>query len=336
MKATKLNLLLLVVVILLVAVALYEPGIKKTAAPARLLPVAAEEITEITILNGEQRAIVLRRDPQNGWQMIEPLQVAANRYKVDSVLAILEQQPSNRFEIDTARLARYGLQTPQVELRLSGPKGEHRLIFGSQTPLNHYRYLRLGNEVVTCTDALMPRAQGCARVVTIKDVAYYPVASLYTNFIASRLLPEGAKMASIELPDFRLVFSEGAWTLEMQDEATPTENRPSADQLTRWLDGWRYASSVDIEAITERKKDANQSDDGGIDAGQGEVVITLSTGDKLRWSISLTEDDGLILGRPDLGIEYHMSDSQREALLTPPQPQAPQQVPQQAQERVKS
>lgn len=331
MRGTRLNLLLLVVVILLAVVALYEPGIDKTAAPARLLPLAAEEITEITIRNGEQREIILKRDSANGWQMIEPLQMAANRYKVDSVLAILKQQPSNRFEIDTTKLARYGLQNPQVELLLKSVKGEQHLLFGSQTPLNNYRYLRLDNEVLTCKDALMPRAQGCARVATIKDVAFYPVASLFTNFIASRLLPEGAMLASIELPDFRLVLNEGAWALELQNEADPMENRPSADQLAQWLDGWRYASSVDIEAIDPRAKDGNRIANGGVDDGLSQIVVTLNTGAKLRWTISLTDDDGLVLGRPDLGIEYHMSDSQRQALLMPPQAEAPQQ----AQEMVK-
>jgi len=313
MRATKLNLLLLVVVILLVAVALYEPGIDKTAAPARLLPMGAEEITKITIRNGKQREIILKRDSANGWQMIEPLQVAANRYKVDSVIAILEQQPSNRFVIDTTKLARYGLQNPQVELWLKGVKGEQRLLFGSQTPLNSYRYLRLGNEILT-----------------VKDVAFYPVASLFTNFIASRLLPEGAMLVSIELPDFRLVLNEGAWvldwTLGLQNEADPTENKPSADQLAQWLDGWRYASSVDIEAIETRAKDDDRIADGGIDAGLNQVVITLNTGARLRWIISLTDDEGLVLGRPDLGIEYHMSDAQRQALLTPPQAEARQQA----------
>jgi len=318
MRATKLNLLLLVVVILLVAVALYEPGIDKTAAAAKLLPMGAEEITEISIRNGKQREIILKRDSANSWQMIEPLQVAANRYKVDSVLAILEQQPSNRFVIDTTKLARYGLQNPQVELWLKGVKGEQRLLFGSQTPLNSYRYLQLENEVLA-----------------VKDVAFYPVASLFTNFIASRLLPEGAMLVSIELPDFRLVLNEGAWaldwTLGLQNEAEPMENRPSADQLAQWLDGWRYASSVDIEAIDPHEKDDNRIADGGVDVDLSQVVITLNTGDKLRWTISLTDDDGLVLGRPDLGIEYHMSDAQRQALLTPPQAEARQQT----QERVK-
>lgn len=321
MRATKLNLLLVVVVILLVAIALYEPGIDVAEPPPKLLSLNADEVDEITIRNGEQPLIILKRDSDKSWQMLAPLQIAANQYKVASVLAILEQQPINRFEINTERLASYGLHKPQVELQLKGLNGEQRLIFGSQTPLNSYRYLQLDSEVMTCKDALMPRAQGCARVVTIKDVAFYQVASLYTNFVVSRLLPEGRKIASIQLPDFRVAFSEGVWTLELQNnEKDSMESKPSADQLAQWLDGWRYASSIDIEAI----------DDNQIDDSQGEVVLTLRTGDKLRWSIS-SRDDGLVLGRPDLGIEYHMSDSQREALLMPPQPE----VMEQAQETVK-
>ncbi len=137
-------------------------------------------------------------------------------------------------------------------------------------------------------------------------------------------------LVSIELPDFRLVLNEGAWvldwTLGLQNEADPTENKPSADQLAQWLDGWRYASSVDIEAIETRAKDDDRIADGGIDAGLNQVVITLNTGARLRWIISLTDDEGLVLGRPDLGIEYHMSDAQRQALLTPPQAEARQQA----------
>jgi len=314
MRGLKLNLLLLAVVVLLATIALYEPGIETTAPPQTLLPLSAEEVNEIGIRNGEQRAIILKRDSEKVWQMVEPVQVAANRYKVDTVLAILKQQPTNRFAVDEQKLAKYGLQNPQVELLLNG---KHRLIFGAQTALNNERYLRIGDEIERCREAKMPQAQGCAEVSTIKDIAYYPVASLYTNFIASRLLPEGAKIDSIQLPEFRVAFKEGGWTLEQSAKAPPVARAVGADQLAQWLDGWRYASSVDIEPIADDSYRADQLD---------EVVITLHSGEVLRLTIFINEDDTLVLGRPDLGIEYHMSDSQRDLLLSPPQPEPQQEV----------
>ena len=290
MQGIKLNLLLVIAVVLLGAIAIYEPGLKKAEEPQSLLPLSADEVNEITVRNGGQRTIILKRDAEKVWQMVEPLQIAANPYKVDSVLAILKQQPTNRFFADTEKLASYGLQNPQVELVLNGSQ---KLIFGKQTPLNNYRYLQIADAVAT-----------------IKDVAYYPVASLYTNFIASRLLPDGVAMASIQLPDFRVAFNQGQWTIESSNEALAIKSEASADQIAQWLDGWRYASSINIKPIADNTQNEKQD----------EVIITLQSGERLRWTISAKED-GFILGRPDLGIEYHLSKAQREIMLSPPQPE---------------
>jgi hypothetical protein len=295
-KAPTTNLLLLAVVITLLLLALYEPGIEVPAAPEKLLSLSAEEVTEIVVKNSLQQQITLRRESPTAWRMVEPLQVSANRYKVESLLEILQQQPTNRFAVNHENLQSYGLEKPQIELLLNG---EQRLLFGTQTPLNAYRYLQLGDEIVT-----------------IKDSAFYPVASLYTNFIASRLLPEGAQLASIRLPDYLIHFSEGAWRVDPLREGLESVADVSADHLAQWLDGWRYASSVDIDPIA----------DDHAATGLGAVIITLQSGDELRWLITNLQD-GLTLARPDLGIEYHLSDSQRAMLLTAPQPQFPLQEP---------
>ena len=288
------NLMLMVVAIALLLLVLYEPGIDDApVAPAKLFSLSASEVNEISIHNGGQPLIILKRESAMAWQMVEPITVAANGYKVASVLNILDEQPTNRFTVDAAKFTRYGLSKPQVRLRLKGAGGEQELNFGSQTPLNRYRYLQLDNEVVT-----------------IKDSAFYPVASLYTNFITSRLIPDGEQITSIQLSNFRLKFVDGVWKLESKKEGEALEDRLSADQLAAWIDGWRYARSVDIEAIT---RDVTESEK------QEMVTITLKSGAELHWTIASKGDDGgLILERPDLGIEYHMSDAQRTALLLPP------------------
>lgn len=305
MKGAKLNLLLFVVVLLLVGVVMYQPGIETEQDGHRLLPMLAEDVTEIAIHNGDAKTIRLKREPNSHWHMVEPLQVAANRHKVDTVLDILKQEPNNRFKADRDKLGNYGLQNPQVRLVMKGSNDAVALLFGAQTPLNSHRYLQLGDEVVTCRDALMPRAQGCAEVATIDDKAFYPVASIYTNFIASRLLPEGTELASIQLPDFQVQLKEGRWILESHNKSN---EHYTADQLAQWIDGWRYASSVDIESLDERM----QSDE------MKQVVITLRSGEQLRWRI-VSSKDALILGRSDLGIEYHMSRAQRDQLMKLPE-----------------
>lgn len=287
MKGTRLNLLLFVVALLLVIVVMYEPGIETEQDGQYLLPMVASDVTEIAIHNGDAKTIRLKREPNSHWQMVEPLQVAANRHKVDTVLDILKQEPNNRFKADRDKLGNYGLQNPQVRLEMKGSNDAVALLFGAQTPLNSHRYLQLEDEVVT-----------------IDDKSFYPVASIYTNFIASRLLPEGAELASIQLPDFQVQLKEGRWIVESHNEPS---GHYSADQLAQWIDGWRYASSVDIESLDERTQLGQQQ----------EVVITLRSGEQLRWRISSSED-ALILGRADLGIEYHMSSAQKKPLMNLP------------------
>jgi len=312
MNRTVINLLLLVVVIVLLLLVLYEPGIDTPAEPPQLLSLTADEVNEITINSRLQDRIVLKRTSTAAWQMVEPLQIAANRYKVESVLDILQQQPTNRFSVTEEKLESYGLHKPQVELIFDGLKREQRLIFGSQTPLNAYRYLQLGKEIVTCSDTQMPQTsqiQGCVGVVTIRDSAFYPIASLYTNFIASKLLPEGVQIAAIQLPDFRLSLGDSGWSVESQRGGLSVVEEISADQLAQWIEAWRYAGSVDIEPIDQSRAPAEFD----------EVVVSLQSGEELHWTI-LDQQDGLVLGRRDLGIEYHLSDPQRVKLLSPPPP----------------
>lgn len=227
MQASKLNLLLFVVVLLLITLVWYEQASETTVEQYGLLPMVAGDVSEIAIHNGAERVIKLKRDSVNQWRMVEPLQVAANHHKIETVLDILAQQPTNRFKADKAQLNNYGLQNPQVRLEMSGENGTELLRFGAQTPLNNYRYLQLGDEIVI-----------------IDDKAFYPVASIYTNFIASRLLPEGVELASIQLPNFQVQLNEGRWSLQFSNADSGSY---SADQLAQWIDGWRYARSVDIE-----------------------------------------------------------------------------------------
>ncbi|MCW8983301.1 MAG: DUF4340 domain-containing protein [Gammaproteobacteria bacterium] len=289
MKRSTINLLLLGAVIALLMITLYEPGVESRPESIKLLSLSADEVNEITINNRLQKSVLLKWDSQKNWQMVEPLQVRANHHKVESVLKILQQEPTNRFALRRDKLASYGLDNPQVELILNG---EQRLTFGSQTPLNTYRYLQLGDEVLT-----------------IKDSAFYPIASRYTNFIDSKLIPDGALLASITLPEYQIQLTEAGWQAEPINSELQEMDELNGDLIAQWIDQWRYASSVDIEPI------------GMTDSEFGEVVVTLQSGEKLRWSIA-DQHDGLILQRPDLGIEYHLSGPQREALLLPPQPKA--------------
>ncbi len=308
MSARRLNLLLLSITLLLVALVLYEPWVEPKPAKQGLLSLSAADVSAIAIYNGTQSALRLKRDPANRWRMIAPLEIGANGYKVETVLDILSQKPTNRFQSEQQRLADYGLQNPQVRLEMSGPNGVERLLFGGQTPLNYYRYLQLGDALASCQDSQRPAAQECAEVAIIDDTAFYPVASHYTNFITPKLLPEGAELSSIQLPDFQVQLQQGRWTFASANGQAEIDGGYSADQLAQWIDGWRHAGSVDIEPLKKQ--------DEVIEAG--EVVITLQSGDQLRWQIS-NSGDALTLGRGDLGIEYHMSSAQRDQLLRPPQ-----------------
>lgn len=264
---TLLNLGLLVLLALLVALAVYEPGIAPEAEQARLTARTAQDITRIEIQRRDHSPIRLQKEGQQWW-LLTPLRMPANEALVRNILAILASPSKGPYAIGKLNPAEAGLADSRLTLRLD----DIEIRFGNRNPLDQQRYVQLGDQVHLIADTLSHR-----------------LSDTFTDYVSLRLLPEASQPADITLPHQRLAQEDGRWQL------TPPDAAISADDIQAYVDAWKHAWSLKVAPYQ---------------AGPVEGVFTLKlagTETPVRLDI-LATDPELILGRKDLGVQYHMGD----------------------------
>lgn len=274
-KRNLLNLALLLLIGVLVLLVIYEPGIEEPKENPNLLDIDRGAIKQIRIERKGQEPVKLVRDGKDNWRLTAPLAIAANDFRIHSILRITGQKSLGNYPADSERLARFGLDKPRVTLTL-GNKVE--IAFGDSTPLDQRRYVKVGDRVHLITDTL-----------------YYHLIGSYTTFIRQQLLPAGIGINAITLPDLTVRWQEDRWYI------APKPEQFSADQVTRLIDAWTLASAVQVKPY-DGKKGKTIS----IEPKGEEAPITF---------LLTARSPDFVLARPDLGIQYHLAESSGEELL---------------------
>lgn len=287
-KNTLTNLTLLLVVAALALLAIYEPGIEEPKEQPSLLSLDRDAVQHILIRRQGQPTIELERDSGNVWQLLQPLQVAASDYRIDSLLRVTDTKSLSRFSVDKGQLADYKLDKPQVVLELNRTA---RIAFGAQTPLDQRRYVRLDDGDT---------------IHLINDTLYYHLIGAFPGYISKRPLPKDISVQALRLPQLSLQWQQEHWQVEPKPEGF------SADQITRLLDSWKFASALNVKEYDGK-------------AGES-VSITLKGREKPLEFLLTSREPDLILARPELGIQYHFPAESGEELLALPEP-VPAQAP---------
>jgi hypothetical protein len=277
-KRNLLNLGLLIFIGLLVLFVVYEPGIEKPAEAPTLLQLDKGSIRQIAIQRDGQQDIELVREEDGHWQMTQPIQHAADTFRIDSLLRITSIKSLNRFTADADKLAAYQLDKPRVTLTLNGTT---TIAFGSSTPLDQRRYVMVNGQVHLITDTL-----------------YYHLIGSFPTFLRKQLLDEGSSIEALTLPGLSLTWQESRWQLAPKPESF------SADQVTRLIDSWKFASALEIKPYDNRPGETIN-----LQLASNEAPLTLL--------LSARQPD-LILARPQLGIQYHLDAASAERLLQLP------------------
>lgn len=249
---------------LLAAVAYFEPGIEPPAPPAPLTTLQAAEITTLRIERVGGQTLRFERH-EGKWRMTEPVTAPVGEQRIKGVLEIAGSSGTARYPASEVELAAVGLDEPELRLVFND---RETLAFGDSEPLDQRRYVRVGETV-----HLIPES------------GYYRVIGDYTTFIDTALLPAGAAVSALRLPDLALTREQGRW------RASPAAGEFSPDQANALIDHWRHARAFEVRRYQ-----------GG---GRDEVTLTLEGGEGLRYVVVAREPE-LILARPDLGLQYHL------------------------------
>ena len=280
---TLLNLALLLIVLILVALVVLEPG--KTPEPEAVLltDLKDTDVSKVKIVRKDRDTIELEKKSGH-WQMLAPYALPANDYKVASVLKLLATETAARYNLSDLDPARFDLLTPALSISFNDSL---KIDFGNTEPLQKQRYVRIDRQLYL-----------------IPDYYYYQLVGTSTDYLDHALIPKGEKIIRLELPDLTLALKEGKWTL------SPENKDYSADAYTDLLNEWQHAHAVELRAMkSEDKKNPSNKP-----LGKQIRVFLQGSEIPIRYTLHRTEDE-FVLIRPDKNIEYVMASDKADALL---------------------
>ena len=265
---TGINLLLLAAVIALALFAVFAPDQNEDEV-ARITPLRAADVHDITIEAANRPKIVLHRDTEV-WRVREPIEATANEFRVQTVLRLAEAESRGDFAVEGKDLDQYGLDASAARVKFNDTMVE----FGGTEPIDRRRYVRVG-----------------ARIHLVTDTYFYQVQADLPAFVSQRLLSSGAHPREVRLPQFGVhLDDDGRWMLAPPTVAS--EHRDlSADALNRFVETWTTAEALQVSRYRG-------------EPAAGEVLVFLHGGEApLRFAI-LQEEPEVALARVDLGLRY--------------------------------
>ncbi|MDO9064618.1 MAG: DUF4340 domain-containing protein [Sulfuricella sp.] len=243
-------------------------------AEFKLSTLASASINRIAIEKPGQPAIVLQRNPA-GWRLTAPFQARAEGAAVGRLLETLAATSLQRFP--ATDLGRFQLDPPLLRLMLN----DQEFSFGTQNTLTGEVYVATNGGVHPVAPSYLAHAM-----------------KMPADFAARAFLAEEEKPAGFEFADLKLSQnSDGKWS------ASPARPDWSQDDINRWVDEWRHASSL-----------VTQPYDGT--PPQESFILRLGDGKLISCKILRREPD-LVLLREDEKLQYHFPAEIGKRLLSP-------------------
>jgi hypothetical protein len=243
-----------------------------------LVPIAPGDIRVIDLERVKSPAIRLQRLVDE-WHMTLPIKARLDETALARVLDLSRLRAMNRLPAEG--LDRYGLDQPWARVRFES----HLLEFGNTNTVTEEIYVKSGDAVYAVP----------ARTATA-------IPGTPGRLIAHRMFAATEVPVSIAMRASSLRHDGTRWQI------TPPVEGISQDDLIRWIEHWRHASSV----TTQPAPTSSTTD----------VVIELRDGRKIEIGIKTRTPD-LVLHRRDEGLDYHFNAGMAAMLLTAPASDAP-------------
>lgn len=271
---TLVNVALLVLVAIAGALLYFKPQAPEPTA-VRVVPAALATVQRIEIERSTGMRIVLARE-RGQWRMQSPVAGRLDEIALARVLDIARaESPQTLADTD---LGRFELDRPWARVRFD----QHEVAFGITNAVTDELYVRSGGQVFALPSRLAAAVPA--------DVS---------KLLAHRLFAAEEQPVAFKLDTFGVRQEDGRWRLE------PGGEDASQDDLMRWVDHWRLASSVltqpQTEAPTRRR-----------------IEVTLRDGRSVRLHVTALAPN-LVLRRDDERLEYHFPSRLAGVLLAPPQ-----------------
>ncbi|MDD3518007.1 MAG: hypothetical protein PHQ14_06630 [Chromatiales bacterium] len=267
------NLGLIVIALALAAVVYFDP-FQGDATDGRLTTLDPTAVRKVVIEFPDRPRIELERS-DTGWLITDPVRIEAGPARIMQVLALVHEIGRAAYPVAEVDLEQAGLAPPEARIRFD----DLAIELGRINPLNQNRYARIGDTV---------------HLISSSRAGF--VSADLAAYVSPRLLPQGADIRVLRLPDLVLHRNDdGNWQTE-----------PALDENARreLLESWEGAMATSAQPLSG--------------PAEGETVeIELGSGETLRFVVLAREPD-VILARPDAGIRYNLPGVFRDGLFPAP------------------
>lgn len=273
---TLLNLALAVLMLLLGTVVWLRPGLEPDVAPATITTLTPEQVSTINITRLQGEPLGFRKRDDT-WFIDDDPAIPADAFQVHAILALLQAASIRSYPVEAIDLSGPGLDPPQASIMFNGT----RIAIGDVEPINNLRYVR--------TDTT---------IHLVEDRYQHLLNAGYNNFVRRRLLPADAQITALQLPGLTLQQQDGVnWRME------PDNPDVSADAIDTLIANWLRASALYVRRFEGGEYDST-------------VSLTLrGYAEPVAFTMVAREPD-LILGRPEWGIQYHLTPDVGAGLLS--------------------
>ena len=226
------------------------------------------------------------------WRMTSPYKTRADQISVQRILAIIAAKSSEKFP--NTDLAKFGLDKPQLKLKLTKATGEEVFSFGTFNSVTEEQYVGYKDAVYLLPGSYAEAATTQAIELIEKTPLTKNEAIQITGFNFSRLEQWQANALNVDIAD-------GKWKTN-EPKAKITQN-----EMNEWLDfSWKQAQAKQVELYVPDHKTPYPS-----------FEVKLKDGKKVHFD-KISEAPDLLLGRPDEGIMYHFSNDVGFGMVNPP------------------
>lgn len=236
-------------------------------------PLKAADVTSIRIARNGLPEIALEREGKR-WIQTAPFRARTDATQAGRLLDLLAAQAAVTFPAED--LARFELDKPFAKVTL----GSQEFAFGMMNSMTNEQYVLSGNTVY-----LVPA------------IFAYGLPTRADSLTTHMLLAEDEVPVRFELPGVTLMAKDGKWTRSDDDKA-------SQDDLARWAEEWRFASSLATQATS------------GTPQGE-RLRIELANGRTLDLVVVKRAPE-FVIARPDEQLQFVFGADKADRLLAPP------------------
>jgi len=217
-----LNLFLFIIVISLASIIYFSE--EQSTLLERLTDTNVDSITTIKIQHNKN-TISINKTAGHYWKITQPVDVAANNFRINSILDLLNAPVHNKYTSAEVDSKKTGLDKPKTTIQFN----QQIIAFGIINPATNLRYIKLNNSIYT-----------------IEDVYYPLISSHFGTLVSLNLLPPDSKPAKLILQNQTIFKDEkGRWQSNIDI---------SADNVARTLEHWSDDQAFGVHQYLQRKE----------------------------------------------------------------------------------